>query len=456
MSNLINKAIKFHKNRSLYSKDSENNKICFNSQFKSRVDFDKLFEFFEKHRSERLLLSKTRLYESHFTSANGNDMDSIEGVTRYLPYLATNILNMEEGKVKEEYISDFVCTISKGTDPNDKCYWGEPLDYDQLVCEAADIALAIWLLKDLTWNKFDSQARVLKWLYKCQSKKVSNNNWYLFLVIIQCVLNSLDSSYKVDQGIVKEVLSWEVGDGWFTDGKNGHVDYYTCWAIIYSLFWINIINPTLLCSEIKSVINRNSMSLRHLFDKDGQVPLYGRSVSYRLAVSVPVVANAYISDNEKEKGLAIDIINKSYSYYAKKGAFISGRITSGVFTDNIKYVDNYSGPSSSLWSLRSLIILEYGYYTGFFNPDCVVESYESIRKPKANKPYFLVQKDEREDSLAYVTIKNPNKNAIHEKFNLRNNLRNILLCILKLRMNRKVLHRENFDTYFESTNNFYR
>ena len=34
-----------------------------------------------------------------------------------------------------------------------------------------------------------------------------------------------------------------LGDGWFTDGPDGPVDYYNAWGFYYHIGWIHRMNP---------------------------------------------------------------------------------------------------------------------------------------------------------------------------------------------------------------------
>ncbi len=53
-----------------------------------------------------------------------------------------------------------------------------------------------------------------------------------------------------------------------------------------------------------------------------------------------------------------------------RGAFQHGAPTQGVFVDDPRLVDNYSGPASSFWSLRALnIALFSGARSGLWQTD---------------------------------------------------------------------------------------
>lgn len=445
---------KFHSNHIYYKSREclENESKTFISEFKSNRDFESLFNFFEVSRKSKYILDKTRLNECLFKSANGADLDAIEGVSRYLPYLSVNILNMKDSDEKEQHILEFVNILSQGTNKNSASYWGDPLDYDQLVCEASDIALSLWLLKDLVWDKLECKHQVLSWLFECQKKKVSENNWFLFIITIQAVLNSFDSKYDINTMLLDKVLSWEVQDGWFRDGKKGDIDLYSCWAINYSIFWLSLINPTLI-GDKRDFFKRSYDSVLELYDSKGRAPIFGRSVCYRLSISVPLFSYAYLSQDESIGQTALSILSKSYEYYSQKGAFVSGRVSSGVFSDDLTYLDDYSGPHSSLWGLRSLIIAEYGRYVGLWNIDCIELNAEFYSSVGVQKEHFL--KERSLSNKDNVIIRNPNMDKKRSKITIRTKVRSLVLQILKLRKERRCLHRDSLERTFNSNNKFY-
>ncbi|CAH6809718.1 conserved hypothetical protein [Vibrio chagasii] len=453
MFNLLNKVRKYYSNYSQYKRDRKRTPTHYFKKFNNHKDYVDLFKYFENERKDKYILGGTRVCDPEITSANGFDMDAIEGVSRYLPYLAVNILSMDNEIERLEKCKQFIDIIKLGTDHTSSNYWGDPLDYDQLVCESADIALSVWILRDFVWEDIKNKSHLVDWLMQCQSKNVSNNNWYLFKLIIQSVLNDLGEDCLIEVKLLEEVLGWEVQDGWFTDGKDGDIDLYTCWAINYSLFWIHLIQPDLFRDEILSILEKNAKSIIHLFDRNGQMPLFGRSVCYRLSVTVPLLTWAYLSNDEYDISVASYILSKNLNFYSESKVFYSGRITYGVYDDNIDFVDDYSGPFSSLWSLRSIIVAQYCFTKGINLLQ--VDADFKIQLPiESNRKHFLL--DENNYCGDYVSIKNPNLNRNIKKESNRSMLRRYFFRLSKLRLERKVLHRDDYEEIFSSKNEFYK
>ena len=83
-------------------------------------------------------------------------------------------------------------------------------------------------------------------------------------------------------------------------------------------------------------------------------PMLGRSAPYRMAMPAPLVAgvkHGLISAGEARRGL--DCI---WSHFIRHGAMKKGIIMQGFHGTDSRLIDPYSGPASSLWSLRSLVM----------------------------------------------------------------------------------------------------
>ncbi len=69
-----------------------------------------------------------------------------------------------------------------GTDPAHKGYWGRLENYDQKICESADLALTLWLSREWVWDKLDNseQQRIIEWFEQVNHCDIVDNNWHLF------------------------------------------------------------------------------------------------------------------------------------------------------------------------------------------------------------------------------------------------------------------------------------
>ncbi|OZS42700.1 DUF2264 domain-containing protein [Photobacterium sanguinicancri] len=302
--------------------------------------------------------------------------DAIEGVSRVLPTLAT-WLHSQEGEYTPlqglngksiDVVNIIRTALLAGTDPSHKGYWGKLHDYDQRICESADLALTLWLTKAHIWQQLDTQQQqqIAAWFEQIPPLKTLDNNWQLFTLTVSFVLKDLTGKEWVDHSKYQRIKEFYVGDGWFRDGANGNYDYYNVWGFFYSLYWIDQIDPDYDATFIHQAMSDFVAGYRYFFTPQG-LPLFGRSACYRLSAAVPLLAAVDQQSSAIEIGEAKRAFRTNLQYFIANGALKSGAPTQGVFEDDSRLVDNYSGPASSFWSLRALNIALYvGGRTGLW------------------------------------------------------------------------------------------
>lgn len=249
-----------------------------------------------------------------------------------------------------------------GTNPLSKGFWGKICDHDQRIVEAADVALSVWLLRDHLWPQLSEEEKetISSWLLSLNGKAVYHNNWHLFPVIVNEVLSSLgcDGDRALSLKHYEAFKSFYRGDGWFSDGPDGALDYYNAWGMHYALFWINLISPGMDRDFIDRGLTDFVRYFLYFFSTDG-IPITGRSICYRMAAPAPLVAAAVAGIDCVSTGIARRALDCIWRYFLARGAVQRGRITQGYYGENVDLLDIYSGPGSPMWSTRSLTIAFY-------------------------------------------------------------------------------------------------
>ncbi len=186
-------------------------------------------------------------------------------------------------------------------------------------------------------------------------------------MLTQQVVLALSGKGENSEQRYARVKEFYVGEGWFRDGANGNFDYYNSWAFHYLLFWIDRINPDFDHQFITQSCAEFAKTFRYFFTPCG-FPFFGRSISYRLAAPVALMANAIQSG--RADGQLKRIISTLTHFFILHGAVQHGVITRGLFQADRRLMDGYSGSGSSLWSLRTLILMLYsGTECGLWDTD---------------------------------------------------------------------------------------
>jgi hypothetical protein len=193
-----------------------------------------------------------------------------------------------------------------------------------------------------------------------EGKKVYDNNWHLFPVLVDAVLHSLNvtterSGARRHYARIKEFYR---GDGWFSDGPEEIFDYYNAWGIHYELFWLQQVEPGWDSQFIGPAQEQFLSTYKYLLGSKG-FPILGRSVCYRMAAPAPLVFAQAWHSREVSPGEARRALDGMWAYFIQRGALRAGGVTQGYCGPDPRILDNYSGPASCLWALRSLIAAFY-------------------------------------------------------------------------------------------------
>jgi hypothetical protein len=289
----------------------------------------------------------------------------MEGFSRIAPLLAvwlkssdTDVLRLPNGR-DIDVAAMLRGAVIAGTNPRDAEYWGEIKDRDQRIAEAADVALALWLAREDVWDELAAPQRqqIGDWLRQVNGKVIADNNWHLFVAQVNVALQALGAAYdaaSIDLNL-KRTLEFYRGDGWFNDGPEGPVDYYNAWGFYYHVGWIHRMNPALLGDVVRNGLPAFANDLLHLLGPQG-MPVMGRSVCYRLAVSAPLTFASQIEPHAIPSAQARRALDVTWQFFLAHGAIEEGRITQGYCGDDAAVLDNYSGAASCQWSLRSLVV----------------------------------------------------------------------------------------------------
>lgn len=290
-------------------------------------------------------------------SCYGARNDAIEGVTRLLPLWAAAYSSpLCANELRAPMGEALVRALTHGCDPGHPGYWGSIGPRSTLICEAADVALAVWLSRETLWPALELKSRrqVLGWLESAIDQPTADNNWHLFSMVCDAVCRALgDGRDWRSEGRMARIASFATTNGCFRDGPVGQVDLYNAWGFHYLLFWLRKILPERIQDRWIDHLADYVEWYRWLITPQG-MPLWGRSLCYRLATPLPLQMAAL--DGRVGMAEARAAYFHIWRYFVGEGALRAGRPTQGVFGEDVRLLDPYSGPASSFWGARSLLM----------------------------------------------------------------------------------------------------
>lgn len=337
----------------------------------SATDHDRfamLFRYFAEGAARHVDARGSRIFYRGYTHKFGRKISGLEGFARVAPLFAAWLasgrgpdIRMHDGSTLD-LVTFLRTAFLEGTDRNSDGFWGEIGDGDQRIVEAADIARAVWLSRELVWRDLDSDQRqqIATWLSRATQVSVGNEgNWNLCAIITSAFLNSLGVQVDFRSDLYNSFKErCERQMGWFSDGPEGPVDFYNCWAMSFELFWLRQSRPDFDGAFIEGVLAKSSELTKHLISPKG-IPIMGRSLCYRTAVPSPMIAAALLTPPVQEPGQARRALDLVWRYFIERGALQDGGLTLGYFGNDARLVDAYSGAGSCHWGLRSLMLAFY-------------------------------------------------------------------------------------------------
>jgi hypothetical protein len=306
----------------------------------------------------------TAAYYPGEPSIYGARCDAIEGVTRLLPLWAAYVgWPHADPKVVGELRNAVAKALDHGTDPGHKGYWGDITHRSTLICEAADVALCAWLLRHNLHELLPGPAldRLLAWLAQAVGKETADNNWHLFVAFVDACLAQLRPGHQFSsQSRLRRVDEFRVASGCFRDGPQGRVDFYNAWAFHYLIFWLRQMDTPSMPAAWHGVLDDFCSWYRWLFGSGG-LPLFGRSLCYRFAAPVPLLARGLLNPGDTTAANeAAGHFCALTKFFAAHGGLRDGCFSQGVLGADVRWVDPYSGPASALWGSRAAVLLLVG------------------------------------------------------------------------------------------------
>ncbi len=259
-------------------------------------------------------------------------------------------------------ITPFLKAITKGTDPNDPNYWGDPKPNDQV---GSSFALGIYLCPNIFWEPLSKEQKqnILRYFQKQVFNQTYDNNHYLFHMIPVALLDKYgyDSNREHLTEMFKRLLGWYRGDGWFIDGNNGGLDNYNLWGfqLFYQILdqfdekWKNQFDD-----QIKQVTTRFLEPFPYFFGRDGGPIPWGRSLTYRFA-NISFIGWSVLNKNcTLPPGQARRIASGTLKYFWEHGCLGSNNLLNiGYWGQNESIAESYITPGDPYWATQGLSCL---------------------------------------------------------------------------------------------------
>jgi hypothetical protein len=254
--------------------------------------------------------------------------------------------------------------LANGTDPENPEFWGMPTDYNQRLVDAAAIGYALAVAPAHFWHCFSpkQQENIVAWLGAVNSCRVYDNNWLFFRVMANLGLRCVGASNR-DEHTPNDLAglhSFAAEDGWYSDGRNGPVDYYNSFVFhYYGLIYSRVVGADDRHSrQFLERATRFARTFVQWFSSDGCAIPYGRSLTYRFAQaafwSALPMADLEALPWAQVKGL---VLRHLRWWFMQPILTHSGLLTVGYSYPNTLVAEQYISPASPYWAMKGFAAL---------------------------------------------------------------------------------------------------
>lgn len=298
--------------------------------------------------------------KSYPSNPNQVPTEKLEGLCRTL-FIASPLLKENPNLVINNIkVADYYrYQIAKLTDPNSPTYI-EPRAKNggpsQKLVEFGALALSLLTNSEVLWkplpqNQKDDLARIM---ISYGDGPTVDSNWKFFNIFVLSFFK--DQGYTVNEKLLVEYLEKSLkhyrGNGWYNDSPA--FDYYSMWAFqMYGNIWSEFFGKKYF-PEIAAKFMANFSDLKnnypYLFSKDGEMIMWGRSISYRTGAVVPFPLMGFQNDPDTNYGWMRRISSGVIKQFLTHPDFMKDNVpTLGFYAEFEPSVQNYSCRGSVYW-----------------------------------------------------------------------------------------------------------
>ena len=237
-----------------------------------------------------------------------NATELLEGLCRTL-FLASPLLK-EEPNLKlnnialAEYYRNQIIRLSN---PNSRTYIahraknGGP---SQILVEFGALSISLKAAQEVLWDPLTQAQKdqLAALMLSYGDGPTIDMNWRFFNIFILSFFK--DQGYKVNEAKLEELLQKVLkdykGQGWYTDSP--FYDYYSMWAFqMFGGLWSDMFGEKQYPQyAVQFMQNLRDLAdtYPYMFDEQGKMIMYGRSIAYRMGASSPLPLLAHLKNKE--------------------------------------------------------------------------------------------------------------------------------------------------------------
>lgn len=290
----------------------------------------------------------------------------LEGLARTMmvaaPLLRENPMLTSNGVPVAEY---YRYQLTQMLNPESKCFIPKRNGgASQILIEMGAIAMSMSVAKDALWTPLPQNVKdqLAALMLSYGDGPSIGSNWMFFNIFVMSFLK--DQGYKVSENRMNEYLTKLLdryrGEGWYNDAPA--YDYYSQWAYqCYGPLWAEMYGkrwyPQLAEKFIK---NQGDLiaNYPYMFDSEGRMNMWGRSIPYRFASVTPLPLLEYTHHENVNYGWMRRIASSTLLQFLQHPQFLSNGVpTAGFYGEFAPVVQIYTCRGSVYWCGKAFLAL---------------------------------------------------------------------------------------------------
>ena len=294
--------------------------------------------------------------------------EKLEGLCRTL-FIASPLLKENPDLVINTIkVADYYrYQIAKLTDPTSTSYI-EPRSKNggasQKLVEFGALAVSMLTNPDVLWKPLpqEQKDKLAKTMLSYGDGPTVDSNWKFFNVFVLSFFK--EQGYEVNEKLLVEYLQKSLknyrGNGWYNDSPA--YDYYSMWAFqMYGMIWSQYFGKTHY-PEIAAKFEQNFSDLKdnypNLFSKNGEMIMWGRSISYRTGAIIPFPLMGFQNNPDTNYGWMRRISSGVIKQFFTHPDFMKDNVpTLGFYGAFDPAVQIYSCRGSVYWMGKAFLAL---------------------------------------------------------------------------------------------------
>lgn len=234
----------------------------------------------------------------------------------------------------------------------------------QILVEFGALAISLSIIPEILWDPLSKAQKdsLAATMLSYGDGPTIESNWRFFNIFILSFFK--DKGYPINEKLLTKYLDNSLAayrdNGWYNDSPA--YDYYSMWAFqMYGPVWAQLYGKKYYPDYAEKFINNLSEMVDnypYMFNKEGQMNMWGRSISYRFGAVIPLALTSFLHNSTINYGWMRRISSGTLLQFLQNPQFLEDGIPSlGFYGPFAPATQIYSCRGSVFWMGKAFLAL---------------------------------------------------------------------------------------------------